>query len=54
MARMTPQWLVTGEATHPDGYHDHLYYQGTSTWQALKSVIIGLRNGMRITIEKTR
>ena len=49
---MTTQWLVTGEATHPDGYHDHLYYQGTSTWQALKSVIVGLRNGMRITIER--
>ena len=41
-----------GNPLDRDGYHDHLHYQGTSTWQALKAVTVGLRNGMRITIER--
>lgn len=52
-AMTPPYWAVSGNDRTPDGYRDHLYYRGTSWWQALKAYRAARRAGMEL-IDVTR
>ena len=43
-------WIVAGDDETPDGYRDHLLYEGTSWWGAFRAILAARREGMKVTV----